>query len=83
VITIIQGTKAGKRRLEKALIEAERGHTEEFGSVGDLIKELVASGTGRPEDKKRTSLEGIFNDGRITDEDIEKAKKLWQLKTSR
>ena len=34
-------SKAGKRKLEEALIEVELGHTEEFDSVDAFIKDLI------------------------------------------
>lgn len=34
-------SRAGKQKLEEALIEMEQGQTEEFDSVDDLIKDLT------------------------------------------
>jgi len=37
----VELSQAGKQKLEKALIEMERGQTEEFDSVDDLIEDLT------------------------------------------
>ena len=37
----VELSQAGKQKLEKALIDMERGQTREFDSVNDLIEDLM------------------------------------------
>ena len=49
--------------------------------ASDTLREFLTASYEKPEDKKRVSLEGMFSDGSITDEDIEEAKAVWEAKT--
>jgi excisionase family DNA binding protein len=51
--------------------------------ASDNLKEFLTASDEKAEDKKRVSLEGMFSDGSITDEDTKKAKAVWEAKTLR
>ncbi len=50
-------------------------------SMAELIRFYIASDMTRigeePVKKRRFSLEGIFRDGKVTDEDLEEVKHIW------
>jgi len=49
--------------------------------ASDNLREFLTASYKKPEDVKRVSLEGMFSDGTITDEDIEKVKTVWETET--
>jgi len=51
--------------------------------TNENLKEFLSGRYGgpKPEGKKRISLEGMFSDGKITEEDLEEVKRIWQAKT--
>jgi DNA binding domain, excisionase family len=47
--------------------------------ASENLREFLTGSYSKLEGKQRTSLRGMFNDGKITDQDIEEAKKIWEV----
>jgi len=72
------------RLAKRGELKAVRiGRSIRFSSedVEEFIRNSsIDADDNKPKKKKRISLEGIISDGRVTDEELEEVKKIWDAR---